>query len=93
MHLFAELDLVAECSLRVRGKDDKSSENISSYSFTRFSEISPLNFQIAAKHGITPLAVVIRWTLHHGVSAIPRSGNAEHIRENFREVALAQQKG
>merc|ERR1712039_882296 len=23
--------------------------------------------QVAAKHGITPLAVVIRWTLHHGV--------------------------
>ena len=45
--------------------------------------------QIAAKHGITPLAVVIRWTLHHGVSVIPRSSSAQHIRENFREMALA----
>lgn len=49
--------------------------------------------EIAAKHGINPLAVVIRWTLHHGVSVIPRSGDAEHIRENCREIALAQQKG
>ena len=61
--------------------------------FHEIMNFSPPNFQIAAKHGITPLAVVIRWTLHHGVSAIPRSGNAEHIRENCREIALAQQKG
>ena len=56
-------------------------------------QAAPRNLQIAAKHGITPLAVVIRWTLHHGVSVIPRSGDAEHIRENCREIALAQQKG
>ena len=49
--------------------------------------------QIAAKHGITQLAVVLRWTLSKGISTIPRSGSAEHIRENFIQAALALEKG
>ncbi|HEV2543050.1 MAG TPA: aldo/keto reductase [Methylobacterium sp.] len=38
---------------------------------------------IATKHGKTPVQVVLRWHLQHGLVAIPRSTNPKHIAENF----------
>ena len=38
---------------------------------------------VADRHGKTPAQVVLRWHLQNGVSAIPKSFNAERIAENF----------
>ncbi len=38
---------------------------------------------IAAKHGVSPAQVVIRWHLQLGNSVIPKSQTPERIRENF----------
>ena len=37
---------------------------------------------IAKRHGRSPMQVVLRWTVQHGVAVIPRSAVEEHIREN-----------
>ena len=38
--------------------------------------------QIAARHGKTAAQVMIRWTLQHGVGAIPKSSRPQRIEEN-----------
>jgi diketogulonate reductase-like aldo/keto reductase len=38
---------------------------------------------IATAHGRTPAQIVLRWHLQQGVAAIPKSGNARRIAENF----------
>ena len=38
---------------------------------------------LATQHGKTPVQVVLRWHLQHGLVAIPRSVNPQHIAENF----------
>jgi 2,5-diketo-D-gluconate reductase A len=55
-------------------------------------EKSPVVAAIAARRGETPLAVVLRWTLQHGVSVVPRTSTPAHIAENLR-VAAAAAKG
>ena len=37
---------------------------------------------IAAAHSVSPFQVAIRWTLHKGIVAIPRSKCPDHIAEN-----------
>jgi diketogulonate reductase-like aldo/keto reductase len=37
---------------------------------------------IAERHGKTPRQVVLRFLIRNGVFTIPKSGNAEHVREN-----------
>jgi 2,5-diketo-D-gluconate reductase A len=44
---------------------------------------SPLIGALATQHGKTPVQVVLRWHLQHGLVAIPRSVNPKHIAENF----------
>jgi diketogulonate reductase-like aldo/keto reductase len=39
--------------------------------------------EIAARHGVTPAQVVLRWHLEHGIVVIPKSGRRERIAENF----------
>jgi 2,5-diketo-D-gluconate reductase A len=46
----------------------------------------PVIVDIASRHDRTPAQVIVRWHLQHGVVVIPRSSNAERIRENA-EVA------
>ena len=38
--------------------------------------------QIAARHGVTPAQVVLRWHVEHRIVAIPKSTNASRIAEN-----------
>lgn len=38
---------------------------------------------VATRYGKTPVQAVLRWHLQHGLVAIPRSVNPEHIAENF----------
>jgi 2,5-diketo-D-gluconate reductase A len=39
--------------------------------------------EIAARHGVTPAQVVLRWNLEHGVVVIPKSDHSDRIVENF----------
>jgi len=39
--------------------------------------------EIAARHGVTPAQVVLRWHLEHGIPVIPKSANRERIASNF----------
>lgn len=40
--------------------------------------------RVAANRGLSPLAVVMHWTLQHGITVLPRSGNPDHMAENLR---------
>jgi diketogulonate reductase-like aldo/keto reductase len=42
----------------------------------------PLLLRIADDHGVSPAQVVLRWHIEHHIVAIPKSTNAERIREN-----------
>lgn len=39
--------------------------------------------QIAARHGVTPAQVILRWHIQHGIPVIPKSANRERITANF----------
>ncbi|WP_312166707.1 aldo/keto reductase [Phenylobacterium sp.] len=43
----------------------------------------PVIGKVAAKHGKTPAQTVIRWHLDNGFLVIPKSANADRIRQNF----------
>lgn len=43
----------------------------------------PAIVAIAARVGRSPAQVILRWHVQQGVVAIPRSGSATHIRDNF----------
>lgn len=39
--------------------------------------------EIAQKYEKTPSQIILNWLINRGVAVIPRSGNPEHIKENF----------
>jgi diketogulonate reductase-like aldo/keto reductase len=39
--------------------------------------------EIAARHGVTPAQVVLRWHLEHDITVIPKSARPERIESNF----------
>jgi 2,5-diketo-D-gluconate reductase A len=43
----------------------------------------PLLVEIAARHGVTPAQVVLRWHIDHEVVVIPKSVTPERITTNF----------
>jgi diketogulonate reductase-like aldo/keto reductase len=43
----------------------------------------PVLAEIAARHGVTPTQVVVRWHVDHEVVVIPKSANPERIAANF----------
>ncbi|HEV3495635.1 MAG TPA: aldo/keto reductase, partial [Actinomycetes bacterium] len=43
----------------------------------------PVLAGIAARHGVTPAQVVVRWHVEHQVVVIPKSATAERIAANF----------
>jgi diketogulonate reductase-like aldo/keto reductase len=43
----------------------------------------PVLAEIAAKHGVTPAQVVLRWHIELGITVIPKSARPERIRSNF----------
>jgi diketogulonate reductase-like aldo/keto reductase len=49
--------------------------------------------KIAAKHRKTAAQIMIRWTLQHGVGAIPKSSRPERIRENAGIFDFALDEG
>ncbi len=42
----------------------------------------PVLRRVAARHGVTPARVLVRWALQSGLIVIPKSVHAERIREN-----------
>jgi methylglyoxal/glyoxal reductase len=43
----------------------------------------PKLIKLAQQYGKTPAQIILRWNMQKGVSAIPKSGNPERIKENF----------
>ena len=43
----------------------------------------PVLVEIAARHGVTPAQVVVRWHVDHEVVVIPKSATPERIAANF----------
>jgi 2,5-diketo-D-gluconate reductase A len=44
---------------------------------------APPLVEIAARHGVTPAQVVLRWHLEHGITVIPKSASRDRIKSNF----------
>ncbi len=44
---------------------------------------SPVLAEIAARHGVTPAQVVLRWHVEHEITAIPKSANPDRIAANI----------
>jgi diketogulonate reductase-like aldo/keto reductase len=53
----------------------------------------PALLRIAARHEATPAQIALAWVLQAGVIAIPRSGKAEHVRDNRAalDITLTEQ--
>jgi diketogulonate reductase-like aldo/keto reductase len=46
--------------------------------------------KVAAKHGVSPAAVAIAWTMRHShIVSIPKAANLTHVTENFAAADLA----
>jgi diketogulonate reductase-like aldo/keto reductase len=43
----------------------------------------PVLADIAARHGVTPAQVVLRWHLEHDIVVIPKSATQQRIKENL----------
>lgn len=43
----------------------------------------PVLVEIAAKHGVTPAQVVLRWHLEHGIAVVAKSADRARIASNF----------
>ena len=44
--------------------------------------------QVAARHGVSPAALLLRWAFARGVAVIPGASSAAHIRENLAAQRL-----
>lgn len=50
---------------------------------------NPALAKVAARHGVTPAAIAIAWTLRHpNVISIPKTSSIERLRENTRAAEL-----
>jgi 2,5-diketo-D-gluconate reductase A len=56
-------------------------EGYSPLKHTRLSD--PVLIRIAARHGVTPAQVVLRWHLEHQIPVIPKSATPERIEQNL----------
>jgi diketogulonate reductase-like aldo/keto reductase len=51
---------------------------------------SPALARVAQRHGATPAQVAIAWSLRQpGVIAIPKAGDAAHVRENAAAATIS----
>ncbi len=62
-------------------------EGYSSLKATRLRD--PALAEIAARHGVTPAQVVLRWHLEHGITVIPKSAHPDRIKSNFNLVSFS----
>ncbi len=62
-------------------------EGYSSLKNTRLRD--PVLAQIAARYGVTPAQVVLRWHLEHGITVIPKSAHPDRIKSNFNLVTFS----
>jgi diketogulonate reductase-like aldo/keto reductase len=53
----------------------------------------PVLAEIAARHGVTPAQVVLRWHIEHGVAVIPKSARPERIAANIDLFGFALTAG
>ena len=52
------------------------------------------NALVGAKHGVTPAAIAIAWTMRHpNVVSIPKASNLAHVKENFAAADLVLDAG
>ncbi len=57
---------------------------VEGYSPLKGSDLrDPVLTEIAAKHGVSPAQVVLRWHIEHGIVVIPKSGQRERIVANL----------
>jgi 2,5-diketo-D-gluconate reductase A len=56
-------------------------EGYSPFKTSRLTE--PVLVEVAAKHGVTPAQVVLRWHVEHGFVVIPKSARPERIAANW----------
>jgi diketogulonate reductase-like aldo/keto reductase len=76
-------DLVADC--------EAHGEMIMAYSPLGQGAIlrNPALASVAKKHGVTPAAIAIAWTMRHPhVVSIPKASNLAHVRENWAAADL-----
>ncbi|XP_023287956.1 alcohol dehydrogenase [NADP(+)] [Orussus abietinus] len=45
--------------------------------------VNPVVLQLAKKHGKTPAQILLKFTINRGIAAIPKSTNAQRIKENI----------
>ncbi len=53
----------------------------------------PVLAEIAARHGVTPAQVVLRWHIEHGVAVIPKSARPDRIAANIDLFGFALTAG
>jgi diketogulonate reductase-like aldo/keto reductase len=57
---------------------------VEGYSSLKATDLrNPVLTEIAARHGVTPAQVVLRWHLEHEIVVIPKSSRRERIETNF----------
>lgn len=56
-------------------------EGYSPFKASRLND--PVLVEIAARHGVTPAQVVLRWHVNHGFVVIPKSANPDRIAANW----------
>jgi 2,5-diketo-D-gluconate reductase A len=56
-------------------------EGYSPFKASRLND--PVLVEIAARHGVTPAQVVVRWHVNHGFVVIPKSANPDRIAANW----------
>jgi len=79
-----DFDLIADCAAH--------KEMVMAYSPLGQGAIlrNPALASVAKKHGVTPAAVAIAWTMRHpNVVSIPKAARLEHVSENAAAASLA----
>src|SRR5438270_138978 len=67
---------------------------VEGYSPVKGSDLrDPVLAGIAAARGVTPVQVVLRWHVQHGIVVIPKSVRPERIAENFASLGFTLTDG
>lgn len=88
--------LQAECHPFFQQRELRTWCDAHGWAFTAYSPLargavldSDVLRAIAARHDVSPTTVTLAWHLRHdGLTVIPRTSNAEHLRANFEALEL-----